>query len=305
MFGPGIPILYPTFLLAITIQYTVERLQMAYYYKQPPMYDDKLSNTTINFCYLAFGLQMFFGYWMFNNKQIFGNHVIPLTEASSPNYSDHSIWDPIEINQAFPFLVMGIAFVLFNIGGLIYSLIYKYIGGTTVSNYENLNPFLHYLKQTDRDWIVNEERFKRDKDGYKVLPDRFYKKLKTSSEHLSNPNALNNRNYIQGVATYNILANPYYEEKFQYFHDIVTSDIDSKIFMSDKVRKIINLAYLNNHQIKELDFSNIFMQRFAQKLLKKTGVLQNILKHGIRSDDSKVPNRIASAFGSSEENKMI
>jgi hypothetical protein len=304
MFGPGIPILYPTFLLAITIQYTTERLQMAYYYKQPPMYDDKLSNTTINFCYFAFGLQMFFGYWMFNNKQIFGNHVIPLTEATSPIYSDHSIWDPIEINHAFPFFFMGTAFVLFNIGCLIYSSFNKYIG-TTVSNYENLKSFISYLKQSDRDWIVNEEKFKRDKDDYKVLPDRFYKKLMTSSEHLSNPNALNNRNYIQGVATYNILANPYYEEKFQYFHDIVSSEIDSKIFMSGKVRKIINLAYLNTHQIKELDFSNIFIQQFAQKLLKKTGVLQNILKHGIRSDDSKVPNVITSAFGSFEENKMI
>jgi hypothetical protein len=168
MYGPGIPILYPAFLLAITIQYTTERLQMAYYYKQPPMYDDALSNTAINFCYCAPVLQMFFGYWMYSNKQIFGNHVIPIAEANSPNQSGHSIWNPIEINQALPFLVMGTAIVLFNIGRQIYSLFDRYI---RVSNFENLKPFIHYLKQSDRDWIVNEESFKRDHDGFKVLPD--------------------------------------------------------------------------------------------------------------------------------------
>jgi hypothetical protein len=275
---------------------------MAYYYKQPPMYNDALSNTTINFCYCAPVLQMFVGYWMFNNKQIFGNHVFPIAEANSPNQSGHSIWDPIEINQAFPFLIMGTAFVLFNIGRLIYSSFNKYI---QVSNFEDLKSFVHYLKQSDKDWIVNEETFRRENDGYKVLSDVFYKKLMASSKNLSNPNALTNRNYIQGVPTYNMLANPYYEEKFQYFHDIVKSDIDSKIFMSGKVRQIINLAYLNPHQIKDLDFTNIFIQRFASKLLKKEGMLENLLKKGIKSDDSDTPNIIASAFANSRELKMI
>jgi hypothetical protein len=126
-----------------------------------------------------------------------------------------------------------------------------------------------------------------------------------SSEHLSNPNALTNRNYIQGVPTYNMLANSYYEEKFQYFHDVAKSEIDSKIFMSGKVRQIINLAYLNHHQIRKLDFTNHFIQKFASNLLKKTGLLQNLLKHGIKSDDSKIPNANASSFGNSGELNMI
>lgn len=115
MFGPGIPILYPTFLLALVIQWVVERLCMAYYYKQPPLYDEKLSNNTVNLLYFSVLLQMLFGFWMFTNNQMFANEVYPMVEAYSPVRSGHSIWEPIHIDQAFPFLFVGVIFLVISI----------------------------------------------------------------------------------------------------------------------------------------------------------------------------------------------
>lgn len=113
MFGPGLPILYPTFLLALIIQWLVERLCMAYYYKQPPMYDEKLSNRSVLVMQFTIILQMFFGYWMFSNRQMFSNKVYDLEAADSMPRSGHSIWNPIEIDQAAPFLlVAGMAIIM-------------------------------------------------------------------------------------------------------------------------------------------------------------------------------------------------
>ena len=264
MFGPGLPILYPTFLLAMVIQYIVERLCMAYYYKQPPMYDDKLNNNTINWCYYAFGLQMFFGYWMFSNRQIFSNKVVPIETGNSPMRSGHSIWDPIEMDHAFPFLITGCLFTLGYIAYLIYLVIDRYRMRKYLT-VENLKPFPGALKEFDREWLTSEERYVREHGNYRLLYDKFYKRLVASST-LQIPNALNNKTFIQNVPTYDILANPYYEERFQYFPVMSRGDLDKRIFMSNKVRKLLNLPYLNPFQIKKFNFSNKFFRVLADKV---------------------------------------
>ena len=44
MYGMNIPLLFPIALVGIINMYIVERLTLAYYYQQPPMYDAKLNN---------------------------------------------------------------------------------------------------------------------------------------------------------------------------------------------------------------------------------------------------------------------
>lgn len=78
IYGAGIPILFPISLVALIILSYTEKFGMAYYYRMPPNYDDDLNYGLIMdllwFPLLYAGI----GFWMFTNRQIFGNHVIPI-----------------------------------------------------------------------------------------------------------------------------------------------------------------------------------------------------------------------------------
>ena len=42
-FGTGIPLLYPISLVGCFIQYTLDRLLVCYFYREPPTYDDRIT----------------------------------------------------------------------------------------------------------------------------------------------------------------------------------------------------------------------------------------------------------------------
>lgn len=67
MFGAGMPILFPIALASFVTLYIMERLLVAYSYKQPPMFDETLSSLTIKILLFAPLLYCTVGYWMFNN----------------------------------------------------------------------------------------------------------------------------------------------------------------------------------------------------------------------------------------------
>lgn len=88
--------------------------------------------------------------------------------------------------------------------------------GQVEKKFQNLPPFIESLKDSDRQWLVSEDKYIRENDNYKILNDEFYKIL-LAFNLIRVPTALNNRTFIQHVATYDILANPHYEEQFQYY----------------------------------------------------------------------------------------
>jgi hypothetical protein len=67
--------------------YIVERILLAYYFKQPPLYDDRLSNRALQQLQYAPALMMTFGYWFLSNRQMFYNQITP------KNY-DFEVVDP-------------------------------------------------------------------------------------------------------------------------------------------------------------------------------------------------------------------
>ena len=62
LFGPGQPILFWLALLYFSLQYTIDRLQMAYSYKKPAMLDNSMNQTAI--------WLMFFGPWLYTLTSI-------------------------------------------------------------------------------------------------------------------------------------------------------------------------------------------------------------------------------------------
>jgi len=68
MYGMFIPLLFVTTLLGIFSMYCVERLTLAYYFRQPPLYDASINTMAISILKAAPILMFFFGYWGLGNR---------------------------------------------------------------------------------------------------------------------------------------------------------------------------------------------------------------------------------------------
>lgn len=68
MYGLAIPLLFPIALLALLIMYISEKLQLTYFYRKPPMYDEKLNASSLTVLMYAPVAMMVFGYWILGNR---------------------------------------------------------------------------------------------------------------------------------------------------------------------------------------------------------------------------------------------
>lgn len=73
MHGMGLPLLFPLAALGIFILYIVDRLKMAYYYRQPPLYDASLNKATVYLLQYGPVLMLGFGYWQLSDRKMFAN----------------------------------------------------------------------------------------------------------------------------------------------------------------------------------------------------------------------------------------
>lgn len=72
-YGLFMPIMFPIALIGIFNMYCVERMSLAYYYRQPPMFDEKLNQRAIDLLQGAPILMFMVSYWALGNRQIFFN----------------------------------------------------------------------------------------------------------------------------------------------------------------------------------------------------------------------------------------
>ena len=78
MFGLALPILFPAAFLYFLVFQIQEKLLVTYYYKKPPVYDEKLNKAALKILKWAPFLMVMFSYWALGNKQIFSNVVHPV-----------------------------------------------------------------------------------------------------------------------------------------------------------------------------------------------------------------------------------
>ena len=77
-FGPAIPALFPMGLAGLIVLYCCERYAIAYYHRIPPNCEDSLNSSCINDILWTPMFYLGLGFWLFSNRQIFENEVIPL-----------------------------------------------------------------------------------------------------------------------------------------------------------------------------------------------------------------------------------
>ncbi len=112
MYGVGMPILFLVAAITFFILYSVEKVTVTYFYKQPPAFDDKLTKNAAAVLKWAGLIYLGFGYWMVSNMMMFDNEVEPRAMMTSFQPTSHSINDQDKVNQGSPLMFMTIVFLV-------------------------------------------------------------------------------------------------------------------------------------------------------------------------------------------------
>lgn len=217
MYGFGMPVLFPIAMASFLVLYFVEKLMLFYGYVMPPMYDERLSNDVLTKLQFAPLLYLCFGYWMASNQQLLSNaHLSAVSSSQDVFVTSHTMgsvfsgdgWNGIK----WPFLVM---FILLNIVWYLGEYIMECfqecfpslkIGDVEIN--EDIDNYWASLDDEDRKWSLREEENARSALKTKILADHQYDRLQNVPKTTGKT--------LQGVHSYDILANPLYNDDFQY-----------------------------------------------------------------------------------------
>lgn len=88
-YGISMPILFPCLTASLINMYICERLQFAFLYRKPPLFDNSLNDLALK-C-LQFGPVLMFlsGFWQLGNRQIFFDEVNEKTRLYEHPTTDH------------------------------------------------------------------------------------------------------------------------------------------------------------------------------------------------------------------------
>lgn len=209
MYGMFIPILIPVALFGIFNMYFVERLCLAYYFKQPPAYDAALNEKALSVLSVAPLMGFFFGYWALGNAQIFQN-VIP-SRGHAQEFADpkHDFMD-LGTPGAAPMIFVMIVLVL---GGKVvlfcYSVIHKCCWKPEAEPDvdENIGTYWDSLSASAQKVWYASEVHTRAELGIKTIDDAALEKLRTSQK---------GEKEFLGLHSYLMLSNLLYQVAFQY-----------------------------------------------------------------------------------------
>lgn len=266
MYGFGCPILFPIAAFSFLVLYLCERSMLFYAYRLPPMYDHRLSESVLSKLTFAPILFLWFGYWMVSSQQIMSNdNLTPVSNQSSFDKSNHLFqsffepkgWEPLEWPMAGTFLFF---LVLYFFGGPITSCFEKCFPSLAIGDVEideEIDNYWAALDDEDRKWSIREEENARKAGGFSILTD-------DQKDALDNTPKTAGKT-LQGVHSYDILANPLYLDDFQYVtaaeddrnEMIIDDDVEegNDAAQSDVVRICLNLAYLSEKEATKFTFA--------------------------------------------------
>lgn len=183
MYGMCIPMLFPIALFGIFNMYIVERLNMAYYYMKPPMYDSKLNDTVLQILRFAPLLMFVFGYWSMGNEQIFFNNAATrasMNEVLDPKHHildfDHGINQNTLMILVISILVFG-RFIFFVLKTNGYFKSSKLDQDLDVN--ENLPAYWSCIPGEEQKVWYAKEVYMREVLGLKTIDDKQVEKLRT------------------------------------------------------------------------------------------------------------------------------
>ena len=266
MYGFGMPVLFPIAGLSFLVLYVVEKFMLFYGHITPPMYDERLSNDVLQKLQFAPLLYLIFGYWMASSEQLLSNSQLTPMEYSTDTYiTNHTMgtvfsgqgWEGIKWPMFVAFLILNI---IWYAGDCIQNWLYECfpvlrIGDIEIN--EDIDNYWACLDEEDRKWSTREEENARSELRMHILTDEQFDRLKTEKQTTGKT--------LQGVHSYDILANPLYLDDFQYVTaaeddraDMIIDDDDDEgndNAQSDLVRLSLNLAFMLEEKARKFKFN--------------------------------------------------
>lgn len=93
--GVALPILFPIAFFGVFNNFLVERLLLAWYYKQPPLFDNRLNDRGLEALMYAPFFMLANAYWVLGNRQMFNNEystkLLSTGESDNPKHSILSV----------------------------------------------------------------------------------------------------------------------------------------------------------------------------------------------------------------------
>ena len=114
-YGLFLPLLFPIAMIGIFNMYVVERLSLAYYFRQPPVYDGKLNAQVLSILKWAPFFMLCLGYWALGNRQVFFGEASNIMYSSSNHNPLHKLLDYSKGLNGTILLVGYVFFLLLNI----------------------------------------------------------------------------------------------------------------------------------------------------------------------------------------------
>jgi len=270
MYGFGMPVLFPIAMLSFLVLYGLERGMLFYGYVMPPMYDERLSNDVLSKLQFAPFLYVCFGYWMVSNQQLLSNDHLTAVNLSTDTYiTNHGLgsvvsstgWEGIKWPLFVLFFILNIVWYA---GEHVVKCFAKCFPNLTIGDVEideDIDNYWATLDEEDRKWSLKEEENARTALKTKILTDSQYEALQNS--------VMTTRMTLQGVHSYDILANPLYLDDFQYVtaaeddrDEMIIDDDDDEgndAMQSDLVRICLNMAYMREEDARDFKFNKSSM----------------------------------------------
>ena len=253
---------------------------MLYYgYRVPPMYDERLSQMVIKWLQVAPLFMLIFGFWMASSQQLLSNkHLSPVADTEAVYDSNHMMFIAFDHKGWMGFLWTMLLSLIFM---CVIKCCGRPIGKKIEDKFESLkigdveldediSNFWSALDEEDRKWSQREEQNARNALGMPMLTQIQNQNLMQSQ--------MTEGKTLQGVHSYDILANPLYLDDFQYVtaaeddrNEMIIDDDDDEdndAAQSDFVRVALNLAYLTEDEARNFKFDKNCMTKLKKA---KTG----------------------------------
>lgn len=215
------PPLYGIACVAFIILYINERLLVCYYYREPPAFDEKMTQLTLDLTKWVPFIMLPMAFWQLGNRQIFETVISEIDFKADIQESGHDFGNALShMDPTFMTYNTGPLWLLILI--ILYSWIQKLRGVTEEEEeddglVEGLDDYYDALKKPDKAaYIGHEEYF--SKYGCKTMSAEQLSKMKQAkaTQDAIPEKDLDLDKLIQGVATYRLLDNLQYQQDLQY-----------------------------------------------------------------------------------------
>lgn len=225
MYGVFIPAVYLWAFIALLVFYIVEKYQIFYYYKKPPMHNKNLCLFVMENMQWAPVLGYIMGFWAITNNQMWNKDLNSLTYSTDimdPQHSWKSFLEPRSWTQNGCFYLWGILFTfVFNylqdiIDALLYFSSWDFKGFGEFDIQEDNSSFHHYIKGDNLDWYVSEYEYA---EKHLMMDFDNQNLLKELTDH-TEKDQVDKFVEMVGLSTFDMLCNPEY---FNYFYYVANT----------------------------------------------------------------------------------